>query len=256
MVGIDRKYIFLVICIISHLSLELSALQLVGPSLVRCADKELFIERKLNREFYVRAAALTASACFGAYTMWNFFMVPSPVVPSPSPQKWVPTEWFKKLIISLPALVAQTICVQWCVSKITANSADPRVFITKYIHYKAHEFEIDRLLLEYSADKARDDNHNRIDLLIEGHLQALLDKTEFLMAYMLYYAAHNTLPNTVLNIQNYAAEVINKLEVAAIQCNANQEKNYHDAVITCKKACSDLLLTSIRYAISTLPCAE
>ncbi len=256
MVGKHRKYIFWGLSILLYLPLELSALHLVAPTQEGCTEKKLSLEQKFNREFYVRAAALTASACYGAYAVWHFLMAPSyPMPRSPIAEKWVFTVWIKKAVISLPALVAQTICVQMCASRIMNNNADPRIFITKYICYKAHEFEIDRLLLEYSAQSSFD-NQKHIDLLIEGHLQALFDKTELLMAYMAYYAEQNSQPHMVSNIKHYTSEIIHKLSVLAATCNEAQQENYREAVVACKKTSTDMLVSSIRYTISTLPLAE
>jgi len=92
-----------------------------------------------------------------------------------------------------------------------------------------------------------------IDLLIQAHLQGLIDKIELLMAYMISYAATHTSEHTKAQVDAYAQAALQKVDLAVALFNATYAQNFDEAVNECKNACTEPLTAAIRYALSTLP---
>ena len=233
---------------------------LIGPTSESYTQKSHIVGRKLEREFYIRAATLTVSGVVCATVLVNWAVgldVSKPTPPSDVRGSWAPsTQDLKNVAIWLSKACAQGICMQFITSHIMTNNAEPQNYIGRYIQYKIHCIDIDRLLLDRAADEYLHNDCGHVYLLIQGHLQALVDKIELLMAYMVYYGAAHTQPQTYAHIEKYAAEVIKKVGNIVEQFNTTQAVNSVDAIHVCKKECSDLLIFSVRYALSVLPCDD
>jgi len=231
---------------------------LVCPTNESYKQKSHAIGRKLEREFYARSAVLVASVAVSAYALLNFFMGQEKPQPVPSPSggqdwKWLSRKGLKYMAEWLAKATAQGICVHIISAKIMTNNAEPKVYISKHIYHKIHGAEIDRLLLMRAAEEYLGHDCGYVDILIQGHLQALVDKIELLLAYMTYYGAAHTLPHAYANIEKHATKAIKKVGTIIEQFNTTQADNFVDAVQVCKKECTDLLISSIRYALASLP---
>lgn len=241
------------------MSFQLQAQQLlVSPTAESYIKKSHEIGRKLERAFYLRAAALAASGVIAVGLAWNFFMGPDKAagMPKGSGPKFPSFEWFGQSAVSLVKLCAQSICLQLISSKVVVNGAAPKVYMIQNLPHKLHSSEIDRLLQTRTAEGYLGNDFGHIDAALRGHLQGLVDKIEHLMAYMVYYGARHTLSHTYATIEQYAAETIKKVGALVEQFNNTQEENFIDAVQICKKECSEIMIASVRYALAILPYGE
>ncbi len=260
MCGLYKKLVLSGVVLFLGSIAHATQLQLVTSSYEQCLAQSRTIKKTFEREHYLRAAVQTASAVVGLYIAYNYFFGEVQVaaaVPVPkSDFSW--REAAKNTTWWLTKGVGQAICMQWVTRTLLTNNADPKVYIPKHIHYyyKTHGAEIERLLQMHAADDYLCNPSDDIDLLIQCHLQALVDKIEQLMAYILYYAPAYASTHTEVLVERYAHEVLKKVAIIVEQCNTASAENFNDAVITCKQQCADILTSAIRYALASLPSDE
>lgn len=237
-------------------------LQLISPSYEQCLEDARSMRTTFERQRYLRAVVLTASTLATLSVLYNYLFgsEASPVTVAVPVKKynWFSWETIENVGKWLARASAQAICVQWVTRNLLTNNADPKIYITKYIHYyhKTHCAEIERLLQIRAADDYVCQSTDEVDLLIQCHLQALLDKIEQLMAYMLYYAPEYASPHTEMLVERYAHELLKKVAIIAEQSNSISRENFDEAVLSCKQQCADILISAMRYALASLPSDE
>jgi hypothetical protein len=269
MCGLYRKIAanLLVVMLISSSIMQAIPLQLVAPSHEQCREKSESMRWKLTYERRLRTAALAASGLLAAgYTVYmaskfyNWIMdyesVPKLPVDPAKRVSWLSLlslDGAKNLAWHASASLLQAYCLGWIYRTITTDNTAPKNYIPKYIHhyYKVHLIEIERLLALRVAEVESGDT----DLLIQGHVQALIDSIEHLVAYMLYAREQAPLHTQTL-VEQYAHEVVNKVAFIAEQCNTASSDNFETAVTECKKQYAELLMSAARYAVTSLPSDE
>jgi hypothetical protein len=232
--------------------LQAVEVRLHAPSYEQCLEKSQSLGNKLTYAKYLRAAVLTVSTLVAIYTIYDFFWGPETpkkeIIPSVPGHAWFSLKTAQNIGLWLAKGCAYTICTQWAANKLMTNRGAPKYFIPQYLYgYKNHGTEIERLLSLRAASSDTID----IDLLIQAHLQQLINKTEILMAYMIYWSAETL--EDALHIDLYAQEVLKKVSSAAAQFNATYMQNFDTAVNECKDIYMEQLTSAIRYARINLP---
>jgi hypothetical protein len=266
---------FVALFFVQGTCLQAVELQLHVPSYEQCLEKSQVLGNKLTCAKYLRAAALTVSTLVAIYTIYDFFWGETPkkdatILPIEEKHPWFSLKTAKNIGCWLAKGCAYTICTQWIAHKLMTNRGEPKHFIPQHLYgYKNHGTEIERLLLlrtengdcsssanpsdfaNLPSDKTATADRADIDILIQAHLQQLINKTEILMAYMIYWSAE-TLENA-LHVDLYAQEVLKKVSNAAAHFNVTYTENFDVAANECKDIYIEQLTSAIRYARINLP---
>lgn len=262
MSGLYKKIIVCGVGLVLGNMLHATQLQLMTQSYEQCLLQSRTIKKTFEREHYLRAAVQTASAVVGLYIAYNYLFgsdSSTHTVPTPDIQyTWLSWKTLENTAWWLTKGVGQAICMQWITRTLLTDNADPAVYIPKYVYnyYKIHVAEIERLLQMRAAEEYLCNECNEIDLLIQCHLQALIDKIQQLVAYMLYYAPARASTHTEVLVDRYVQELLKKIAIIAEQCNSSSAANFNDAVVTCKEQYAEILTSAARYARVSLPSDE